>query len=247
VLEFGIDEAGSSGGLPASPSRELLDARRKLKMERGQSRRLILSWALPVIPLLLALFGTANVAKAAEGSQIMLCVNRSGLTRMAGPNERCRPSEKLVKWDLSGSHDDSGSQGGALTVIDSTGKTVGPLIRPDAVVITVNGDRLLIGVRPDGFFGTISTTGLTFYRTGTNCSGGRYVEPSTGLFFAHLRLLGSTGYYGGWTSTPTSVASVEFSCTATGCQCTSFSGTFNLTPVKTVELNPLFTPPFSIK
>jgi hypothetical protein len=208
---------------------------------------LMLIWVISLVLIPAAQLGTPTLVYAAEGSQIILCVNRSGLTRMAGPHERCRHSEKLVKWDLSGSHDDSGSQGETLTVLDSSGKTVGPMIRPDAVIITANGDRLLVGIRPDGFFGTISTTGLTFYRTGTNCSGGRYVEPSTGLFFAHLRLLGSTGYYGGWTSAPISVASVEFGCTATGCQCTDFSGTYNLTPVKTVDLNLLFTPPFSIK
>jgi hypothetical protein len=205
----------------------------------------MLIWMIPAVLAPAAFLGTP--AHAAEGSQIVLCVSRSGFTRIARANERCRHGEKLVKWDLSGSQDDSGSQGETLTVIDSTGKTVGPLIRPDAVIITANGDRLLVGARPDGFFGTISTTGLTFYRTGANCSGGRYVEPSTGLFFAHLRLLGTIGYYGGWTATPIAVASVEYGCTATGCQCTNYSGTYNLTPVKTVDLDPLYTPPFSIK
>ena len=219
-------------------------------MRRGKPPKcmLMLIWAIPVLLVLAALLGTPTMVNAAEVSQIKLCVNPSGLTRIPGANERCRPSEKLVQWDVSGSQDGSGSQAGALTVIDSTGTIVGPLIRPDAVILTANGDRLLVGVRPEGFFGTISTAGLTFYRTGTNCSGARYVEPSTGLFFAHLRLLGTTGYYGDWTSTPTTVASVEYSCTATGCQCANMNPvTYNLTPPKTVDLNPLFTPPFSIR
>lgn len=223
-------------------------------MRKAKSSKcmLMLIWVIPVLLIPAALVGSPTMINAAEVTQIKLCVNPSGLTRVPGANERCRPSEKLVQWDVSGSQETTGSQGGALTVIDSTGKTVGPLIRPDAVALTVNGDRLLVGVRPNGFFGTIAACCgqyvVAFYRTGANCSGDRYVEPSTGLFFAHLRLIGGIGYYGGWTSTLTSVASYEYLSTADGSyQCMNSSGSINLTPVKDVKLNTLFTPPLSIK
>jgi hypothetical protein len=198
---------------------------------------LMLIWVIPVLLIPAALVGSPTMVNAAAGSQI--CVNPSGLTRIIGANEKCRPSERLVPWDTSG------SQGGTLTVIDSLGNTVGPLIRPDAVALTVGGNRFLIGVGTDGFR---NITGLSLYYESTGCSGVALIQPSTNMLLPLLLVAGTTGYYGGSQS---QVYSVVYR-TSYNPDRRVFEGCFlsfpgPLTPAKTVNLNPLFTPPFSIK
>jgi len=205
---------------------------------------LMLIWMISLVLIPAALLGTPTMVYAAEVTQIKLCVNPSGLTRIPGANERCRPSEKLVQWDVSGSQEVSGSQGGAVTVIDKSGKTVGPLVESNAVVLTVGTERVLVGIGPKNFR---NLYGLYFYRTGPDCTGTRLVDPSTDLLLPPVRVLGATGYYGGRDAQQYSVASFEdYSSGTLKCWPISPPVNYTLTPAKTVDLS-VFTPEFSLK
>ncbi len=201
----------------------------------------MLMWAVPVVLLPAALFGTPTNADGASPNVIYACVNPSGLTRIVGANEKCHPSEKLVKWDVSG------AQGGTLTVIDSLGKTVGPLIGPNQVILTVGGNRFFVGVGPNRFY---SLTGVTFYYADANCSGTPLVPPSTDVFFPYLRLVGTTGYYGDIGSLPQEIQVGSYKNYNNGVpQCitdTSWIGKMMLIQATTVSLS-VFTPPFSVE
>ncbi len=212
---------------------------------------LMLIWVIPVLLIPAALVTSPTMVNAAEVSQIKLCVNPSGLTRVPGANETCRPSEKLVKWDLSGSQDGSGSQGGALTVIDRLGNTVGPLVQSNAVVLTVGGTRLLLGVKADGPFNFAGA--LTLFYQASNCPLGGELIQLTGtnnFVLPALYLAGTTGYYGdiGSQLYTGGVASRK-SYDATLGQfnnCLNISSTGQFMPAKSVSL-PAFALPFSIK
>ncbi len=203
-------------------------------MKQVTSRKCMLIWVVQVIALL-ALLGTGTVINADEVSQI--CVNPSGLTRIVGANGKCLPSEKL--FDLS--------QGGAATVIDSLGKTVGPLVQSDLVALTVGGDRFLVGVGPGGFR---NTAGLTLFYEGLGCSGLALIQPSTNLLLPLLRVAPPTGYYGGREFQIYSILPSRKSYNSNlGAfdPCNNFpSFGQQMTPAKTLNL-PAFTPPFSVK
>lgn len=216
-------------------------------MGRVISPTRMLIWVVAVI-LLLALFGAATMANAAEGSQMKLCVNPSGLTRVPGANETCRPSEKLVTWGGSGSQDVPGSQGGTLIVVDSLGNTIGPLLEPDAVVLTAGGNRFLVFVGPAGLR---NNSGFSLYYDQTNCSGVRRIDaPIIPVLFPVLRVSGPIGYYAGsnaGTYSPLSRQDYDFSGGLV--QCFTPPSPLSprlLAPATTVTL-PGFAPPLSIK
>ncbi len=219
-------------------------------MERVQSRMFILSWVLPIIPLL-ALLGRPTMVNAAGASQLYACVNPSGNARIVSAIEKCPPSEKLVKWAVSGSQDDSGSQEGTLTVVDFYGKTVGPLVQSNAVVLTVGGTRLLLGVKADGPFNFAGA--LTLFYQASNCPLGGELIQLTGtnnFVLPALYLASTTGYYGdiGSPLYTGGVASRKSYDTALGqfTNCLNISSTGQFMPARTVSL-PAFARPFSIK
>ncbi len=215
-------------------------------MERRRSRKRMLMWVILVLLLPAPLLGTPTNAVGAS-SPIYACVNPSGLTRIVGAPQDCRPNESPKSWPTEGT---STVQGGTLTVIDSANKTVGPLIDPNTVLtvgLTVNGDRFLVGVRPQGFFSLI---GVTFYYADASCSGTPLVPPSTGVFFPYLRVIGPTGYYASMASVAQEVQVATSKTYNNGvpqsCTDASWLGKLMLVPATTVNLNPVFTPPFSV-
>jgi len=211
---------------------------------------LMLIWVIPVIALL-ALLGTATVVNADGGNpdQIHVCVNPSGLTRVVGAKEKCHPSERSVHWDASG------SQGGAATVIDSLGKTVGPLVQSDTVVLTTaDSKRFLVGVGSAGFRNNGGALRL-LYRSGDCLTEALILAPTTVLPL--LQVAGTTGtvtgYYGDAASQGGTVIELPVirsrSYNSTDDKfglCSAFSESRAVTPARTVNL-PAFTPPFSIK
>ena len=207
---------------------------------RSPKRKLIL--VIPVILLPAALLGTATMVNADGGNQSLIhaCVNPSGLTRLVGASEKCSPSERPYHWPASG------TEGGTLTVIDSGGNTVGPLVQSDAVALTVGGKRFLVGVGPGGFR-NIAGSPTLFYESLSCPPGGELIlSPTTVLPL--LRLAGTTGYYGDTGSGVYSVVARRNYDSTRGefGACTASLSPGPVTPARTVNL-PGFTPPFSVK
>lgn len=210
-----------------------------MTIERVRSRKPRLMWVIPVMLLPAPFLGTPTNADGAS-SKIYACVNPSGLTRIVGAPGDCRPSEKSVQWDPAG------SPGGTLTVIDSGSQTVGPLIDPNTVDLTVNGDHFFVGVRPKGFFGL---TGATFYYADASCSGSPLVPASTDVFFPYLRVVGTTGYYASMASVAQEIQVASSKTYSNGvpqsCTDASWMGKLMLVPAMALNLS-AFTPPFSV-
>jgi hypothetical protein len=208
-------------------------------IERVRSRKPMLMWLLPVMLLLAPFLGTPTNAEGAS-SKIYACVNPSGLTRIVGAPGNCHPSEKSVQWDPAG------SPGGALTVIDSRSQTLGPLISPNAVSLTVNEDRFFVGVTPNGFF---SLTGATFYYANANCSGSPLLPPSTDVLFPYLRVVGTTGYYASLASVAQEIQVASYKTYSNGvppaCTDAPWMGKVMMVPPTSLDLS-AFTPPFSV-
>ena len=210
-------------------------------MERIGSRKPMLVWLLSVLLLPAPFLGSSANAEGGS-SKIYACVNPSGLTRIVSAPGDCHPSEKSVQWDPAGS---SGGTG-MLTVIDSSGRIVGPLLGQNAVSLTVNGDRFFVGVTPSGFF---SLTGATFYYADASCAGSPLVPPSTDVFFPYLRVVGTTGYYASLAAVAQEVqvgsSKSYYNGGAQPCTDASWLGKLLLVSPTTLNLS-IFTPPFSI-
>ncbi len=200
-------------------------------------------WVIPIILLSAPLLGPSPNAEGAS-VKIYACVNPSGLTRIVGAPADCHPSERSVQWDPADSP--GATLAGTLTVIDSDGQTVGPLMGTNAATLTVNGDRFFVGVTPQGFF---SLAGTTFYYAGASCVGSPLLPPSTDALFPYLRVVGTTGYYASLTAVPQEVqvgsSKSYYNGVAQPCTDASWLGKLMLVSPATLNLS-AFTPPFSV-
>ncbi len=214
-----------------------------MSIECVRSRKPMLRWLIPVLLLLAPLLGPSPNSEGAS-AKIYACVNPSGLTRIVGAPGDCHPSERSVQWEAAGSSE--GTPTGTLTVIDSGGQTLGPLLGQNAVSLTVNGDRFFVGVTPSGFF---SLTGATLYYADASCAGSPLVPPSTDVFFPYLRVVGTTGYYASLTAVAqeVQVGSSKSYSNGVAQACTDASWLGKLLLVSPTALNlSAFKPPFSI-
>ncbi len=156
----------------------------------------------------------------------------------------------------------TGPAGNGLNVYDSNGRTVGPLMEQNTVVLTVNSQLVILGpnsgntgISPQGFTSEDSSI-LLFYHTSTDCSGPRYqfsgTLPVTGQVSnatADPSAPGTTLYYPALPSSNLSIASFETfnsgqSVSGPG-QCTTAPGTVSVGVTTTYDLSS-FVPPFSV-
>lgn len=218
-------------------------------MARGRSVSTCMRWLLSVSILLGVLIGWPAAVRSDGGdaSLIHACVNPSNLVRIVEPNDGCRPSERSLHWPAASLKGQGLSSGEGLTVVDRTGRTVGPLIRPDAVVVAVNGERVLVGVQPSRFYGLL---GVALYYRELNCSGEPLISPATDQLLPWVQVIGTAGYFGGRDSIPYAVGSMLYAGSSTMKPVcynnTSPYPTYNLSPTRTVDLGG-FIPPFSLK
>jgi hypothetical protein len=158
----------------------------------------------------------------------------------------------------------TGPQGNGLIVYDSNGQTVGPLIGPNQMVLTVNNQAVLLGtyygaqISIQGF-ATIDSSSVAFLHTSADCSGARYLDasglPVNGIVSNSTGIASTSGgttlYYPALPTQPVTLASVENfnsgqSLTGPG-QCTSFQPTqINYYGVVTTYDVSSFVPPFSV-
>ena len=182
-----------------------------------------------------------------DAGLIHACVNPSNLTRIVDANDACRHNERSVHWPAAFSKAAAPAAGGALTVVDKAGKSVGPLIRPEAVALAVDGERVVVGVRPDRLYGLV---GVAFYFRELNCSGERLVSPAADVLLPYVQVVSTTGYFGGREAVPYQVGSMLYAGSSAATPVcynnTSPFPTYNLTPARIVDLGG-FTPPFSVK
>ena len=154
----------------------------------------------------------------------------------------------------------TGPAGNGLTVYDNNGQTIGTLIGPNTVVLTLNGQAVETGGLSARGFPSSGSSKFTFYHTSTDCSGTRYMDPSqlpvAGFVTnaAGMSLpsgFGTTLYYPALPPQPVSVASVETfndgqSLSGPG-QCQQIPPTINIPEgVATTFDVTSFIPPFSV-
>ncbi len=218
-------------------------------MASGRSLHPRRRWLLSVGILVGLLIGWPALARSAGGSSDLIhaCVNPSKLVRIVEPPEGCHPSERALAWPAALATAASLSLGGGLRVVDKAGQPVGPLVRPDAVLVTVSGERVLVGVQATRFFGLL---GVALYFQEPKCTGGRLVSPATDTLLPWAQVMGTTAYFGGRDGAPYAVGSMLYAGSSTTTPvCYSYDSPyprFTLTPAKSVELGG-FTPPFSVQ
>jgi len=139
-----------------------------------------------VLAILILSGVAASSAFADDTTTIHSCVHqRNGNVRIVDPNEACRSNESLLTWPSV--------KGAGLTVVDSVGQVVGPLVFPGtnqfgstanlpAVAFYADGIYVILGVSRDflcaghNAFSSLGCSGTVFYAT-SDCSGQPYLAP----------------------------------------------------------------------
>lgn len=225
-----------------------------------------------VLSLSILAMPTAVGAHGGDPDMIHACVHKDrrdgevhGRVRIVLPNEECRRKEAPVHWSVMGPAGPAGPQGlvgpagpagpagGGLTVVDSVGNVVGYVtgftfdgsqrVLPN-IVLQQNGLRVGLMVTPNGFEG--SGGSLAFARA--DCQEQAFLagDFNTLILPATIEAPGSTVYVPNPTAAPGPVTARSLLQLGT-CFSFEFGLPLAVPALPLVDLNTLFTPPFSIK
>jgi hypothetical protein len=188
-------------------------------------------------------------ADGGDASLVHACVNPSGLVRLTLPDGHCHGREISYHWPAvppAGTSSSGGSGQEPLYVVDSTGKTVGPVVGPGQVGVPVGDFWLTLNVLRTGFPQALQT--MVWY-TDSVCGGNAYVVATPGQLFRTPAVIGNMAIYASEPVGQRSLFSVRLVSPAQpqGGPCTPFATDTLITgPAAALDLSTLGTPPFEV-
>ncbi len=211
---------------------------------------------------------TVNGSPLAAGLRVFLFAN--GVTELGGVSVNGSRATAMLPAGISAGtyllavYQPSTNQAGtfpatiaapAPRVVDAHGRVVGPLVQPNAVALRDGPDTFCVMVMSGGF---VSNAAGSFFFLQPDCSGQRYLffQSPTTRALPMLGLVdgagptGTAAYIPDYSQTPVTTPgplySVGNSKLGDGCMQSLPAGSYQLQPVRSVDLS-LFATPFSVQ